>query len=313
MIDKLDLNFRPLTPLPAESLNKMVGKTNEIIEHLEEGGASVMGDGSVSETTIGGLTTGTDVSGMSVTDVIGMIIAPEYAPVWHDATAIIGYAGSAVQEVGSFTPSRGEFTASGSAAMAVGKTTAYGGQPADTISGDFGVEVTTPSSKTFTLSRAYAKGSVKVVSSKGSETRKTASSANTLLSLAQVNQNVGSDFLIIGLTRTASKTISYVYPVYGSTADIGTLSKQPLSVGKSIELDMPSENTESKHSFALASSYTVTKVEIFNTISGKYETYQGRWNQSSVTYTLGSASVRYTRYTRNDGTNGATKFKITYE
>lgn len=313
MIEKLDLKYRPLTPLPAESLNKMVGKTNEIIDYLEEGGSSVMGDGSVSATTIGGLSTGTDVSGMNVADVIGMIIAPEYAPVWYDATASLGYGGSSVQEVGSVTPLKSAFTASGSAARAVGKTTAYGGQHTDTISGDFGIEVTEPSSKTFTLARVYAKGSSKVVSSKGNETRKTSTSANTLLSVAQSNQYVGSDFLIIGMTRNASKTISYVYPVYGTTSEIGSLTKQPLSTSKSFELSMPSEDTANKHSFAVASIYTVTKIEILNTLSGKYEVYQGRWQQSSISYTLGSSSVRYTRYTRNDGTNGATQFKITYE
>lgn len=313
MIDKLDLNFRPLTPLPAESLNNMVGKTNEIIDALSEGVETVMDEGSVASTTVGGLSSGTDVSGMGVADVIGLIISPEYAPIWYDATAVIGYDGASVQEVGSMTPSKSEFTASGSAARAVGKSIAYGGLPTDTISGDFGIEVTEPSSKTFTLSRSYAKGSSKVVSSKGNETRKTSTSSNTLLTSALVNQYVDSDFFIIGMTRNASKTISYVYPIFGTTLEIKSMSKQPLSAIKSFELSMPSEDVGNKHSFALASIYRVTKIEILNTLSGKYEVYQGRWQQSSTSYTLGSSSVRYTRFTRNDGTNGATKFKITYE
>lgn len=111
-----------------------------------------------------------------------------------------------------------------------------------------------------------------------------------------------------------SKTIQFtgVYPLFATTASIGTLSKQPLQTSKEYIVQMVAESDADKQKFAIPASKTVAKIEMLNTLSGKYETYDlGKFTTKAEQQTVGDKAVSYTTYTRNDGKNGSATFKIT--
>ena len=69
-----------------------------------------------------------------------------------------------------------------------------------------------------------------------------------------------------------------------------------------------------KHTFKIPAKYTVTSIEVLNTLSGKYETYPiSNFTVSEETIQVQGKNVAYKKYTRNDsGFNGATTFNIMF-
>ena len=69
-----------------------------------------------------------------------------------------------------------------------------------------------------------------------------------------------------------------------------------------------------KHAFKIFAKYTLTKVELLNTLSGKYENYGiDKFNKRTENIEIQGKLVTYTVYTRNDdGFNGESTFNITF-
>lgn len=111
-------------------------------------------------------------------------------------------------------------------------------------------------------------------------------------------------------TNKTSKTITAVYPFYATSSSIDTLTKQTLTTSKTYEISMPSETSADKHSFA--TNKTISSVQIYDTVSETYVSYPiSNFTTSTVQLSSGGTNISCTRYTRNDGTNGPNKFKIT--
>lgn len=114
-------------------------------------------------------------------------------------------------------------------------------------------------------------------------------------------------------TNSKSITVTGVYPFYASTGSTisSTLTKQTLTTNKTFEITMPAETASIKHAFS--TNKTVSSVYRWDSVTQSYVSYDINtyFTKSTETRTLGSTSVTYNRYTRNDGTNGSTKFKIT--
>lgn len=288
------------------------------------GGECIMPDGSTAGIDVGGLASGTDVSGKSVTEVISDIISPEFAPVWKGASATwaagTGYADK-VCEIGETTPSAADITSHVTTAKASAKAsasyTAYGGAASSvTATGKYATKMDAAGDYTIGYTAVFAAGTDVVKTNKGNATNKTASVANTLLSKGTVNTSIDATTCKIKqITVTGSATIHAVYPIFATTSAITTLTKQTLTTATTVTLAMPAETNSAKHSFQIPSAYTLTSVKVLNTLSGKYEDYpiaNFRAMQTSVKLANLDSEVLYNTYKRSDGTNGATTFQITF-
>lgn len=333
-MEKLNLSFKPHNIARASYMQKMHDKINELIDDnstiKEEIESGIGGDieeskfpqGSTADVSIGGLSAGTDVSGKTAVEVLDTILFPELAPLWQDAAATWSkkstYANK-VYEIGSVAPQATEVTSyvTGTTAKATGgKNVATGGSLTSVVANGsvFGNKFTSVSMYSIGYTATFAAGTSVVKTNKGNSTNKTASNATTNLSDASANSSIGADFKIKSISKTDSVYIYSTYAIYATTSRIGTMTKQTLSKDTTITLSMPAETGTEKHSFAIPVSYTLSGVKILNTLSGKYEDYPIK-NFALVdeNYELPDKSLKeYKRYSRNDGTNGATTFQITF-
>lgn len=243
---------------------------------------------------------------------------PDYAPQWTDATVYLTLAAGweSTREIGSAVPTVAAFTASGAAAKAV---SAYGTANGGAFTNSMNITTSTTdgviTSATCSLSRAYAAGTGKVRSSKGTLTSKTAINSSTLLEDAYENYSIdATTFCIKAITKTTSLTINYVYALYANTVSIDNVQKLPLTDATTVTFVFPAESLDSKHAFDIPKKYTVSSIKVLNTLSNKYETYDmTNFVKSEVVHKdAGGNDVTYYRYTRNDGTNGATTFQVTF-
>lgn len=116
-------------------------------------------------------------------------------------------------------------------------------------------------------------------------------------------------------TPSNSKTLNVtgVYPYYTNKDNITTFAKLALTTNKTLDVTFVAETASNKHAFKIPAKFNVTKITLLNTLSGKYEDYSvSRFSVTTETINVQGANVQYKVYTRNDGTNGSSSFKITF-
>lgn len=116
-------------------------------------------------------------------------------------------------------------------------------------------------------------------------------------------------------TPSNSKTLNVtgVYPYYTNKDNITAFAKLPLTTNKTLDVTFVAETASNKHIFKLPSKFNVTKITLLNTLSGKYEDYSvSRFSVTTETINVQGTGTQYKVYTRNDGTNGSSSFKITF-
>lgn len=126
--------------------------------------------------------------------------------------------------------------------------------------------------------------------------------------------NYGSP-LPAGTVDSAAVTVNGVYPYFANKGDINTFVKLPLQTSNVISgLVLPAEAGGKKHAFKLPAKYTLTKVELLNTLSGKYEAYDiSNFARTTENIQVQGKQVQYAVYTRNDsGNNGSVTMNITF-
>lgn len=112
-----------------------------------------------------------------------------------------------------------------------------------------------------------------------------------------------------------SKTLNVtgVYPYYTNKDNITAFAKLPLTTNKTLDVTFVAETASNKHAFKIPAKFNVTKITLLNTLSGKYEDYSvSRFSVTRETINVQGTNVQYKIYTRNDGTNGSSSFKITF-
>lgn len=112
-----------------------------------------------------------------------------------------------------------------------------------------------------------------------------------------------------------SKTLNVtgVYPYYTNKDNITTFAKLGLTTNKTLDVTFVAETASNKHAFKIPAKFNVTKITLLNTLSGKYEDYNvSRFSVTTETINVQGTDVQYKVYTRNDGTNGSSSFKITF-
>lgn len=116
-------------------------------------------------------------------------------------------------------------------------------------------------------------------------------------------------------TPSNSKTLNVtgVYPYYTNKDNITTFAKLGLTTNKTLDVTFVAETASNKHAFKIPAKFNVTKITLLNTLSGKYEDYSvSRFSVTTETINVQGTAVQYKVYTRNDGTNGSSSFKITF-
>lgn len=116
-------------------------------------------------------------------------------------------------------------------------------------------------------------------------------------------------------TPSNSKTLNVtgVYPYYTNKDNITAFSKLTLTTNKTLDVTFVAETASIKHAFKIPAKFNVTKITLLNTLSGKYEDYSvSRFSVTTETINVQGTNVQYKVYTRNDGTNGSSSFKITF-
>lgn len=116
-------------------------------------------------------------------------------------------------------------------------------------------------------------------------------------------------------TPSNSKTLNVtgVYPYYTNKDNITTFAKLGLTTNKTLDVTFVAETASNKHAFKIPAKFSVTKITLSNTLSGKYEDYSvSRFSVTTETINVQGTDVQYKVYTRNDGTNGSSSFKITF-
>lgn len=112
-----------------------------------------------------------------------------------------------------------------------------------------------------------------------------------------------------------SKTLNVtgVYPYYTNKDNIAAFAKLALTTNKTLDVTFVAETASNKHAFKIPAKFNVTKITLLNTLSGKYEDYSvSRFSVTTETINVQGTNVQYKVYTRNDGTNGSSSFKITF-
>lgn len=112
-----------------------------------------------------------------------------------------------------------------------------------------------------------------------------------------------------------SKTLNVtgVYPYYTNKDNITAFAKLPLTTNKTLDVTFVAETASNKHIFKLPSKFNVTKITLLNTLSGQYENYDvSKFSVTTETIDVQGTGTQYKVYTRNDGTNGSSSFKITF-
>lgn len=122
------------------------------------------------------------------------------------------------------------------------------------------------------------------------------------------------------ITKTSSTpsnskilNVTGVYPYYTNKDNITAFSKLALTTNKTLDVTFVAETASNKHAFKIPAKFNVTKITLLNTLSGKYEDYSvSRFSVTTETINVQGTNVQYKIYTRNDGTNGSSSFKITF-
>lgn len=117
-----------------------------------------------------------------------------------------------------------------------------------------------------------------------------------------------------GTVDSAAITINGVYPYFTNKDNNGAFAKLPLTIYNTLSVVKFKAEGPNKHTFKIPAKYTLTKVELLNTLSGKYEDYGiDKFTKTTENIEVQGKQVSYGVYTRNDaGFNGESTFNITF-
>ena len=275
--------------------------------------------------TIGGLPAGTSVSelnGDSISSLWDQLLFPTAYPTLTAPNNSFGSNAVSLQEIGAnlsitFTASfdRGainpQYTASSPYRSGLPNTYTYTG------SGIAGTKLSTALTDTSTLNYTILSG--------------IQSWTNTVSYDAgvQPKDSKGNNYnspLSAGTTSAKTVSIEGLYPLFGTTVNITTLTKQSLVsmiTGNNIVFNMVAESGGNKQKFeipnAWLSSRPLVGVQTYNTLTLQWE-YQGggaaqsllRWTVSSATETIQGNIINYTRYTYNSDDRSSIQIRLVF-
>ena len=113
-----------------------------------------------------------------------------------------------------------------------------------------------------------------------------------------------------GTVDSAAVIINGVYPYFTNKDNNETFAKLALTTSNTLSAVKFKAEGPNKHTFKIPAKYTLTKVELLNTLSGKYENYGiDKFTKTTENIAVQGKQVSYAVYTRNDaGFNGESTF-----
>lgn len=117
-----------------------------------------------------------------------------------------------------------------------------------------------------------------------------------------------------GTVDSVAITINGVYPYFTNKDNNEDFTKLALTTSNTLSAVKFKAEGPNKHTFKIPAIYTLTKVELLNTLSGKYENYgTDKFTKTTENINVQRKQVEYVVYTRNDaGFNGESTFNITF-
>lgn len=117
-----------------------------------------------------------------------------------------------------------------------------------------------------------------------------------------------------GTVDSPAVTINGVYPYFTNKDNNEAFAKLALTTSNTLSAVKFKAEGPNKHTFKIPAKYTLTKVELLNTLSGKYENYGiDKFTKTTENIEVQGKQVSYAVYTRNDaGFNGESTFNITF-
>ena len=117
-----------------------------------------------------------------------------------------------------------------------------------------------------------------------------------------------------GTVTSAAITINGVYPYFTNKDNNEAFAKLALTTSNTLSAIKFKAEGPNKHTFKLPAKYILIKVELLNTLSGKYEDYDiNKFTKTTENIEVQGKQVSYAVYTRNDaGFNGESTFNITF-
>lgn len=117
-----------------------------------------------------------------------------------------------------------------------------------------------------------------------------------------------------GTVDSPAVTINGVYPYFTNKDNNETFAKLSRTTSNTLSAVKFKAEGPNKHTFKLPVKYNLTKVELLNTLSGKYENYgTDKFTKTTENIEVQGKQVSYAVYTRNDaGFNGESTFNITF-
>lgn len=117
-----------------------------------------------------------------------------------------------------------------------------------------------------------------------------------------------------GVVDSIAVVINGVYPYFTNKDNSKDFAKLALTTSNTLSAVKFKAEGPNKHAFKLPVKYTLTKVELLNTLSGKYENYDiDKFTKTTENIEVQGKQVEYAVYTRNDaGFNGESIFNITF-
>ena len=250
--------------------------------------------------TVGGITSGTSYAeGTSLETLFRDMLNPTAYPTLTNPSATLSATGAKLLETGStlnttftITFSRGSISpAYGTSGYRSGAATSY------TFDGDTGSGNTF--SRTITSAKTSYQGSVAYAAGE------------------QPKDSTGANYnspLPAGSVNTTTVSYEFVDALWANTANIATIAKLAL-VSKSAKLkqfDFPAQTVANPEVFDVPASWTITALEVLNTLSNQWENCSGEFAITNVTHDdAAGTSVAYKRYTCALGyATGARKIRI---
>lgn len=117
-----------------------------------------------------------------------------------------------------------------------------------------------------------------------------------------------------GTVDSVAVTINGVYPYFTNKDNNEAFAKLALTTSNTLSAVKFKAEGPSKHTFKIPAKYTLVKVELLNTLSGKYENYGAdKFTKTTENIEVQGKQVEYAVYTRNDaGFNGESTFNVTF-
>lgn len=287
-------------------------------------------DSWISVEKVGGYAAGTkasDLKGKSISSILDDLLFPTIQPTYVAPSATLklnNYA--AIKIVGSNAPKAANFTKNFSRGsiningtkkqdrsgniVAANSYIYYNTDKAANKLAD-GITITTDGANVpskviegtmkYVYKATYGDGPVPKDSKGGNATNGSALTGSSVLSSAVNVYGVYATLYGVGSDTSALKS-SVIPTTYNAVTD-------------KLEFEIPAESGNNIHLFAIPSKYTLTKVEVFNSLSNTYETKETSLfgNKSVVPNSAGLYGTEYTLYKRVDtNRNGSLKYRITF-